>query len=344
MSDLFVQMQMLKKDSGNYQVPVPIIAVVKELPGVSDFAYTPFFFKMLIIGQDNPFNIEDYKSLTIFVQTKDKNEVLEVKKRIEKFLKSDSVLKGKDPLVDLSLNSDTYIDAYQLDISFSPQPENIDSLDNIYNKILKSPGLNGFANKLYRYYRYPFPQNPEINIAYDKISVSFKSLTRVELFEKFLFEEHELVVEMSKVQDKKNFIAISILTTTMATMLLIFSIISVGLFIFNLLKTHLDKIKTNLGTFKAFGLSNSDLQSIYKGIVRRFYLRALIIAYTGATIFDILIVIIFFRDLKIFHLVNGYALSAILVIWAIVEWVFNQTSKTILINTPGDLIYGRDHI
>jgi hypothetical protein len=343
-NDLFVRMQMLRKTAGSYVVPVPIIAVVSELPGLSEFAFTPFFYKMLILGQDNPFDIENYGQVTIFVESEDKAEVQEIKKSIEKLLESDSVLKYKEPIVDISKNFDTYIDASLIDITFDPQPENKDSIDIIYNKIVNSTELKEFSKILSRYYRYPFPQNPESVIAYDKISVSFNSLNKVKLFDDYLFNHYELVVEMSKVKDKENFIAISILTITMASMLLIFSVISVGLFIFNLLKTHLDKIKTNLGTFKAFGLSNSDLQSIYKGIVRRFYLRALIIGYASATFFEVLITRIFFRELKISHLFNLYTLCSIIVIWIIVEWVFSQTSKTILVNTPGDLIYGRDHI
>jgi hypothetical protein len=341
---LFVDMQMLRKTAGDYVVPVPIIAVVNDLPGLSDFGFTSYFFKMLTLGQENPFDIEGYRNVTIFAATGEKTEVLVIRKIIEKYLKSDPLLKERGPLVEFSLNTDTYRNSYLLDISFYPQFESSDSLDGIYNKIINLPELKESSKLLHRYYRYSFPQNPEVNIAYDKISVSFKVLTKVRLFEKFLLDKYALVVEMSKVKDKENFIAISILTVSMATMLLIFSIISVGLFIFNLLKTHLDRIKTNLGTFKAFGLSNRDLQSIYKGIVRRFYLRALIIAYGSATFMDILIVKLFFRELKVFHLFSFYTLGSIIVIWAIVEWVFSQTSKTILVNTPGDLIYGRDHI
>jgi hypothetical protein len=342
--DIFVDMQMLRKTAGDYVVPIPIVAVVNELPGLSNFAFTSFFFKMLTLGQDNPFDIEDYHNVTIFAETADKAQVMAIRKIINSYLKSEPLLKDRAPLVEFSRNNDTYREANLIDISFYPPVESIDTLDNIFNSIMKSPDLKDYSKILHRYYRYDFPQNPESTISYDKISVSFNVLTKVRLFEKFLFDKYALVVEMSKVKDKENFIAISILTITMASMLLIFSIISVGLFVFNLLKTHLEKIKTNLGTFKAFGLSNKDLQSIYKGIVRRFYLRALIISYAGATVLDILIVKIFFRELKIFHLFSLYTLCAIFVIWVIVEWVFSQSSKTILVNTPGDLIYGRDHI
>jgi hypothetical protein len=343
-NDLFVKMQMLRKTSGSYVVPIPIIAVVKELPGLSEFAFTPFFYQMLTLGQNDPFDVENYQAITIFAETEDKADILEIKKIIIQILKADSVLSKKDPTVDNSQNFDTYCDASLVDITLYPQPETSDSLDLIYDKIVNSAELSEFSKILSRYYRYPFPQNPDAPISYDKISVSFNSLKKVTLFGDWLFNKFELVVEMSKVKDKENFIAISILTIVMASMLLIFSVISVGLFVFNLLKTHLDKIKPNLGTFKAFGLSNRDLQSIYKGIVRRFYLRALISGYACATIIEVLISRLFFNQLKVFHLVNLYTICSIIVVWVIVEWVFSRTSKTILINTPGDLIYGRDHI
>jgi hypothetical protein len=343
LNTLLIQMQMLRRPEGEYQVPVPIIAVVNDLPGMSDFVFTPFFYKMLITNPENPFDIENYGKITLFARTSDNLVIRAVRDSIKGILVNDVILKEKAPMVDYYKNFDTYQDAYALDISFI-QPETKDSLDIIYSKIMNSTKMTGYKDILSIYYLYPFPENPEATISYDKISVSFNSLTRVKFFEERLLDEQELVIEMSKVRDKENFIAISILTIAMSTMLLIFSIISVGLFIFNLLKTHLDKIKTNLGTFKAFGLSNKDLQSIYKGIVRRFYLRALMIGFITATVFDILTSRIFFPELKLLHLINLYALGAILVIWAIVEWVFNQTSRTILDNTPGDLIYGRDHI
>jgi hypothetical protein len=327
-------------------VPIPIIAVVNELPGLSDFAFAPYFFKMLTLGgKDNPFDVESYYHyVTIFAETVDKAEVSAIKKTIDKYLKSDPVLKERAPIVDFTTNFDTYCDGYIINIDLSPQPQSLDTLDMIYNKVINLPELKEFSSILHRYYSYNFPPNPEATVSYDKISVSFKVLTEVRQFEKYLFENYALVVEMSKVKDKENFIAISILTVAMASMLLIFSVISVGMFIFNLLKAHLDKIKTNLGTFKAFGLSNKDLQSIYKGIVRIFYLRALFIAYFLATLLDIIIVKLRFRELKTFHLFSLYTLGAIIVIWVIVEWVFSKTSKTILVNTPGDLIYGRDHV
>jgi hypothetical protein len=340
--EFFVSMQVLKQDTGYFLVPVPIIAVVKELPGVSLFAFTPFFFKMVTSGQENPFYIEDYGRISIFAPVEDKKKALEIEKGLEKFLESDPESKDLDPIVNSSKNTDSYQPGYAFDISFSSQLD-INELNKIYSKILNSSELSGFSKEFNRYYFYKFPMFPQAIIGYDKLCVSFNDLKKVNDFKEFLFKKTELVVEMSKIRDKENFIAISILTVTMASLLLIFSVISVGLFIFNLLKTHLDKIKTNLGTFKAFGLSNKDLQSIYKGIVRRFYLRALVIGYISATIFDILLVVSFFQELRPFHLVNIYSLGAIIVIWAIVEWVFGQTSKTILVNTPGDLIYGRDH-
>ena len=347
--ELFVQMQVNKKKDindirGYLFVPVPIIAVVKELPGLSSFVFTPYFLKMITDGFNNPYDIEEYDKITIFVPGEDEKESSEIRKSIRTFLTSDSGLKSLAPIVNFNRNNDTYIDGHIFDISFSSQFSGKESLDSIYGRIINYSGLKNYANKFERYYNYNFPAYPQNIIGYDKISVSFRDLSKVGKFKDYLFKKTGLVAEMSKIKDKENFRAISILTATMASLLLIFSVISVGLFIFNLLKTHLDKIKTNLGTFKAFGLSNKDLQSIYKNIVRRFYLKALLIGYTFATILDVLISIILFPELKVFHLINPYSLSAIVVIWSIIEWVFYQTSRTILINTPGDLIYGRDHI
>jgi uncharacterized membrane protein YqjE len=129
----------------------------------------------------------------------------------------------------------------------------------------------------------------------------------------------------------------------MALILLIFSVFSVALFIFNLLRNHLLKIRMNLGTFKAFGMSNTEIKSIYKGIIRRFCITGIGMALAGVFVIDLLVVLIFIRELHPLHMFNPYTLIAVLAIIISVEWTVKKSSDSILENTPGDLIYGRDN-
>lgn len=103
------------------------------------------------------------------------------------------------------------------------------------------------------------------------------------------------------------------------------------------------KIRMNLGTFKAFGLSNKEIQAIYRKIVRQFCLTGIAISFGFIFVLDILVVILFMRDLSVLHMFNFYSLITIVAILISVEWTVKKTSDSLLENTPGDLIYGRDN-
>jgi len=339
---LFIKMAVAKENEGYYIVPVPIIAIVKELPGLSSFIFTPYFFKVRTNSYENPYNIKKHKDLSIYIPFESQEKAKEIRKTINAIVSKNHVFTNRDPLVDMYKNNDTYAEGRVINITFDPAPVSVEKTWTFYDVIVNAPELEKYKMNLNLYYLYKFPMTSQSRVSFDKISVIFNSLSKVREFKKSLFDKFELDVEMSKVKDKENFIAISIITITLATLLFVFSIISVGLFIFNLLKSHLDKIKMNLGTFKAFGMSNNLLQLVYKAIIRKFYLQALLIAYCCALVLDLFAVLIFFPELSVTQLLNFYVIMAVLVIWFLVEWVFTRTSKVILENTPGDLIYGRD--
>ncbi len=340
-NDLFIQMSVATHDRGYVHLPVPIIAVVEELPSLSSFAYTPYFYQCRT-GPDNPYLVSDHTDLTIFIASEDEAEVRVIQDYIDNFFANHSSYSEMDPDSYYVKNSETYQPGYNLITTFFPVPESQTVLEDMYTDLISSNDLKQFQNLIYRYYQYDFPMYPEKEIPYDVISVNFNSLKKVNEFKEFLYNTQELDIEMSKVRDKENFKTISILTISIAVLVLIFSIISIGLFVYNLLKSHLDKVKMNIGTFKAFGLSNQTLESIYKSIIRRFFFQCLLIAYSIALFINILCVAIFFSELSFFQLINIYVIIGIVFMWMIVFQVYKITSAGILKNTPGDLIYGRD--
>jgi hypothetical protein len=339
---LFVSMSVAKDDEGYYQVPVPIVAVVKELPGLSSCAFTPYFYQVRTNGMDNSYNIRDHRDVSFYVPVTDKKEISKIKEKVNDFISGNTLFKDNNPLLEIYEDNSTYQKGNVFSISFDPEPESAEITDDLYKVLTTDQKLKKYADKMHRFYFYDFPGDPSDEIAFDKISIVFNSLSKVGEFKDFLFSKYELDIEMSKVRDKENFITISILTNIIATMLLIFSVISLGFFIFNLLKSHLNKIKMNLGTFQAFGMSKYSLMFVYRNIIRKFCLRSLLYAYVLAFITNLIIVTIFFRELSLFQLINFQVLFSVLVIWGIVEYVFYITAKSILMNTPGDLIYGRD--
>jgi hypothetical protein len=338
----FVSMSVARADEGYFQVPVPIVAVVKELPGLASIVFTPYFYKVRTNGLDNSYNISDHRDVSFYMPITEKTEINSIKKTVEEVMKEEGSFKEYEPYIESFKDNSSYQEGSIINITFYPEPNSPEKTDELFRIVRDSERMKKYRSLMQRFYFYNFPMFPPADIAYDKMSVVFNSLKKVGDFKDYLYTAYELDIEMSKVRDKENFIAISILTYTIATMLLIFSIVSVGFFLFNLLKSHLNKIKKNLGTFQAFGMSNEALIKIYRKIIRKFFLYSIIISYCIALFINVVTVSFFLKDISFFQLINIQTALAILFMWAIIEYVFYITARSILMNTPGDLIYGRD--
>ena len=199
-----------------------------------------------------------------------------------------------------------------------------------------------------RVYDFNFsPYDEENNkITNDKsyLSVYFNSLGRIRDFESWVNDEYKIKVDMSQVNSKENFNAVSIMAGILSWAIIVFAIICIILFIVNLLQSYFQKVKRNIGTFKAFGVSNRRLTSVYVLIVGVIILAAVLLAL--AIVFcaqELLIVCGFLKDgaYSYLSLWSGKTVAAVLIIIvASVATVF-LVMKRLLRQTPGDLIYDR---
>ena len=115
---------------------------------------------------------------------------------------------------------------------------------------------------------------------------------------------------------------------------------------------HLEKIKKNIGTFKAFGLTNRTMKFIYAQMINEFIILAIIISYVLSLILGKLgiiklLLMIFQAKLEkgqnYFDLINNqYALYSVLLIFIFSVISIIYRLNTLLDKTPGDLIYNRD--
>lgn len=339
----FLGMRIPKSDGQHHIAPVPVIAVVEELPGLAGFAFTPYFFKVRnFYSFDNPFNLEKYKEINLYYPGKEPATVEDIKILMREILLEDQQLSELDPYVETTDYDLNHQPGTLFTISFYPVPESKGTLDTFTNKILSNEKISKYRDQLERTFYYDFPMFPPGTISYDRMSVMFSTLKHVRRFNEYIYGKFEFEVEMSKIKDKENFVAISILTTTMAMMLLIFSVFSISVFVFNLLRSHLLKIRMNLGTFKAFGLSNSAIEAVYRKIIRQFFFSSLGVAFIIIFVVDQLVVGFVLREISALHIFNIYLLTAIVAIIVSVELTVKNISERILRNTPGDLIYGRD--
>ena len=100
------------------------------------------------------------------------------------------------------------------------------------------------------------------------------------------------------------------------------------------------EVRSNLGTFQAFGLSNRFLVNTYLKIIFSFLLLSIGLAFILAAIVDRLEQYWMGNESR-FDLFNVVILAAIAVLVLISLLLSNRTIKRILGDTPGNLIYER---
>lgn len=175
---------------------------------------------------------------------------------------------------------------------------------------------------------------------YHYMAFNFNKLDKIREFRAEMLENFKVDIDMSQVESKENFALVSGLTQTISFLLLTFGILSIVLFVDNLLKNHLFEMRSNLGTFQAFGLDNRFLVGIYKKIMLAFIFLSIGIALLCALIADRVEQAIYQSESR-FDIFNAWIIAAIALLTVVSLWLTTRTIKTILHKTPGDLIYER---
>ena len=166
------------------------------------------------------------------------------------------------------------------------------------------------------------------------------STQKVRALKKHVLDEYGLELSMDQVEDKENFYMVTRITTLLSILLSVFSILSIILFIYNLIKMHLEKVKSSLGTLSAFGLKQSFLLSSYTRIVSSFLCIAIICAYVFSSILKLILKFtsLVNTPISVFHPLILLTLIGILLLIFLISNYFIRKS---LDKTPGDLIYNR---
>lgn len=178
----------------------------------------------------------------------------------------------------------------------------------------------------------------------DYISVHFTDLNCIGEFQEFAKEEFDIDIEMSQINAKENFNEVSIMANILSWTMIVFAIICIILFIVNLLQSYFQKVKRNLGTFKAFGISNLELISIYVLILVAMILASVVISLAVTWIIQELLPVLGLQKDGTFDylsLWSGKTFYAVLIIILASVYTVYAVMKSLLKATPGDLIYDR---
>ncbi|MGB1206063.1 MAG: hypothetical protein ACPG5B_10470 [Chitinophagales bacterium] len=365
------------------KVPVPIRAVVENLPSSKEIIYTPYFYYQRSPnikknnGNTNTFdpslNHLNKKQLYYLLSTTDETKIDAFIEVAGSFFETES---SRLSWGEMRANTDdehNFNGGTWLSIWFSDTPDSLtlNDMSIVHNKLMKDKKKELEQFDFVRTFQYDFSrplenQQPD----YDYLSISLESLTNVKEMRAYIFSKHQLEIDLSKVEALKNYNFVATLTIIISFALIAFSIISISMFVSNLLSTHLDKIKMNLGTFKAFGLDNLTLQNIYKKMMYEIVGKAAAIGFLGAFVLGMfyvmrmLLSLFIFAQQKLFDiqsnsievcddgffaftcenyfsLINTWTLLSVMVIGLIIHFTINRVIKKILQKSPGDLIYNR---
>jgi len=347
----FVYWRFKDSDTTYRNVPIPVIAVVRELPGRYDFVMTAFMYTVLWTGRaGNPFNPSDEKELHLFLAGSE-SEATIVFDTIQRFFLSN--YPNSFVLPNLQLNEETHGEGYTVKITFRPKPDNLFTIDSIFENMIASSTLADFAKMIFRYHdhqgRLPGISQPR---SYHYLSVNFSKLSRIRDFSSFLLGlDQNYRIDMAQVEAKENYDFVSRLTRIISFILILFSVYAVSLFLSNVLRMHLEKISVNLGTLMAFGVSNNVLKKIYLAIVLRFVVIAIaasllassLIGYLGGVRLLLVILSSGLESGELFYnILNLWVLFTIVAVVVTAYFSVSRTLKKMFRKTPGDLVYERE--
>jgi len=324
------------KNSGYYRIPLPVISVVKQLPDMMSFMSTSFFYSQRK-SNSTPFDLSkpEYNDRLKYYFPIESPEVewlikTEVSKQLNGF--SPEYASG-------DLTENCWLPGKQIVVTFDQIDDTslIKRIDETIQSKYKSKGV-------VRIYDYSF-SNEIVETQPDYLSVHFNSLDSIRQFQQYLKNLFEVKVDMSQIDSKENFSFVNKMGITLSIGFVVMSCVFIFTFIFYLLRTHFLKIKRNLGTFKAFGVSNQELTSIYLTIMLVFTTCSFLVSFVFTLILERLLVFFQFKIESGFSYLNVFSLWTVgIFILAILSSMLATyfVTRSLLSATPGDLIYDRD--
>jgi len=355
----FVDMEYTVNDSTispkpiDLRVPIPIRAVVEEIPGRNFVIYTLSFFETYNERIEGSFDITRQRDVLLFVPGS-RQRAEQMLTAIKQFFKENSQYRDDEPdAFIVGKHNMSHAEGHDIEINFYTEFLGTQA-NRIWADIEASPQLADAPKNIRRIYRYNPVTRVKDDIDYDRVSLYFNDLSKIRPFADTLYRNPErmgarnpIEVDIAQIKEKENFNFLSKITKIIAWLLVGFGVTSISLFLFNLLKMHLSKVKMNIGTLKAFGLGNGEAERIYFRIILRFLalslLLALLIAGLSGYVADLLLAdrIVREAEASYFNLIHPNTLITLIILIVVTIFVSRYTIRTMLSKSPGDLIYNR---
>lgn len=357
------------EDEKDALLPLPIAGIVKQLPGKQDFASTPYFYSQRKIGRTsgNPFDPRNTQELLLHIEG-DEDQAYELYQQLEILSKEGSFAEKFGEISPYPIRpypeEASYRGGFLTGFSFQFANPGSRAMAQkqwqMFEALMKESSVRKYDPQ--RVYRYNFDNQIADNLNADRISIHFNSLDRIRDFRAYLLSEElkrsvrsddsdlGLDIDLAQIEAKENYNFVSRLTRIISLILIGFSVLSICLFVSHMFQKHLDKVSRNIGTFKAFGMDNQALISIYLRLISVFMvgatLTALILAAIVGSLGGIKVLLMLISDRlepgeTYFELLNPWTGLALVLLLGISLFVLFRTASKILSRTPGDLIYKR---
>ena len=267
-------------------IPIPVRSVVKDIVGKIDLGFTKQFF-FALRDNNGMFNPDSYRSLRFHIKG-DQKEADIFRAFLNAWFKTHSeygpVVKKIKPF------TIGYAGGFTVKVIFKETDFTPAFLDASFAAISKDQKYA--AQSITRIYDFTEAQNKPVAAKAEYISINFSKLDKIEPFAKYLLDlkkgdkEFALEVDTSRVKEKKNFNFLSKILLTISILLIAFAAISICLFISNLLRMHLEKVRMNIGTFMAFGLAGRRVRNVYFQIILIFIFSSMAIGLQQASVLE----------------------------------------------------------
>ena len=326
-----------------YPVAVPILAVVRRLPNNVDMMSANFFYEQQHVNSDvtYPFDFKYHESeylhrLTYYVSDKVSRGTF------EGFVRENVVDSLKTGLQFFDV-SDDYRDLK------SWKPGSIIKIDlgdermprEIFQKLADSIEEHFDSEDVRRVHKLDYGTNHAERGSF--LSIEFKSLNHIREFEAFA-KRNGIQLEMEQVHSKENFNAVTVMASILSAAMVIFSIICIIMFMVNMLQSYFQKVKRNIGTFKAFGMNGTELIQVYVVILVMIVSASVVLALLVTWGIQGLLPIVGVEKegFNYLSLWNNTTYIATLVIFVSTIFTVIFVMVRMLSQTPGDLIYDRN--
>ncbi len=310
-------------------VLVDILAVVKELPSLCDFLSSPILPNMRNLPTYETGFVDEERSNIIPILVKGKLTNQEISAWEQSSVSSGLSRISEIGPIEILKDQPGMLYRFVFPLEGELSEQVLRSL------IGKCPG-----GKKAMPYKETFCNDKFSSVeAPDHFAFQFKSLDQVREFKDGMLKDFDVTVSMQQIESAENFSLVSTLTLTTSFVLFGFAMLSIGFYISSLVQAHLQKISTNLGTMKAFGLGNSMLVIVYMGIIGIFCIAASMMAIVIAVGIQEMIRL-FYPGIYL-DVFNPKVIAALIMILMLCLYLAYRSTHSILKHTPGDLIYRR---